>query len=81
MPENSSHVEHSWQGFSFGTRHNICGLASQFDKGYHMRIVQSKENTLPAVAKSLKPIMVVIDLIAGGYFVFAEEISPKTQTP
>ena len=29
MPENSSRVEHSWQGFSFA-----ISLTSQFDKGY-----------------------------------------------
>ena len=45
-----------------------------------MRIVQSNENTLPDAAKSLKPIMVSFDLIAGNHFVFVEEISPKTQT-
>ena len=47
----------------------------------NMIIVQSKENTLPAVAKSLKPIMVLFDLLWVIISVVVEEISPKAQTP
>ena len=75
MSENIFCDKYLWQLFPF-----VLGTITVFlphNLTRDVRIVQSKENTLPVATKSLELIMVLFDLIAGNYFVHMEKIAQR----